>query len=98
MSRKSLTFKTPDRMKVLALIFIFGMVFSPSVRNLLHKFFILLPTSFRLMIELITSMIIVGATQVSPTTMNVDLLLSDGTIITTTESVQDYNTFSSITK
>ena len=33
MSRKSLTFKTPDRMKVLALIFIFGMVFSPSVHN-----------------------------------------------------------------
>jgi hypothetical protein len=50
------------------------------------------------MIELITSMVVVGATQVSPTTMNVDLLLSDGTIITTTESVQDYNTFSSTTK
>jgi hypothetical protein len=49
------------------------------------------------MIELL-AMVVVGSAQVSPTTMNVDLLLSDGTIITTTESVQDYNTFSSITK
>jgi len=49
------------------------------------------------MIELLASaMIVVGAVQVSPTTMNVDLLLSDGTIITTTESVNGYDTFTPI--
>lgn len=33
MSRsKSLTFKSPDRMKLLAMIFAFAFIFSPSVR------------------------------------------------------------------
>jgi len=44
------------------------------------------------MIEVLTAMIVVGAAQVSPTSMNVDLLLPDGTIITTIESVQGYHT------
>jgi hypothetical protein len=33
MSRKSLTFKSPDRVKVLTLVFIVALVFSPSVRH-----------------------------------------------------------------
>jgi len=32
MSRKSLTFKSPDKVKLLALLFILGIIFSPSVR------------------------------------------------------------------
>jgi hypothetical protein len=33
MSRKTLTFKSPDRMKVVTLVFIVALVFSPSVRQ-----------------------------------------------------------------
>jgi len=33
MSRKSLTFKSPDRVKVVTLVFIVALVFSPSVRQ-----------------------------------------------------------------
>jgi hypothetical protein len=32
MARKSLTFKSPDKVKLLALLFILGIIFSPSVR------------------------------------------------------------------
>jgi hypothetical protein len=49
------------------------------------------------MIELL-AMVVVGSAQVSPTTMNVDLLLPNGTIITTTESVNGYNTHQEIIK
>ena len=34
MSRKSLTFKSPDRVKVFTLIFIVSLIFSPAVRNI----------------------------------------------------------------
>ena len=33
MTRKALTFKTPDRMKVVALVFIVALVFSPGMRS-----------------------------------------------------------------
>jgi len=32
MTRKTLTFKSPDHMKLIALIFAFAFIFSPSVR------------------------------------------------------------------
>ena len=32
MKRKSLTFKSPDKVKFLALLFALGIIFSPSVR------------------------------------------------------------------
>jgi hypothetical protein len=32
MARKSLTFKSPDKVKLLTLLFVLGIIFSPSVR------------------------------------------------------------------
>jgi len=34
MRTKTLTFKSPDRMKVIALIFVVSFILSPSIRNL----------------------------------------------------------------